>query len=143
MLQQYFSRLSTENTVASSSQISEANMDDENVTVTVDLSSVRVNAKKCIFGCPERRLRLLSIEECLEVFIKTNIYVKYGVRVCVIHGEGKDLQIPDNFTPILDKASMSANEVSIVSGLKRIILKERNQNTQISFLDMEEKKTYF
>lgn len=138
------SRFSSENTVASSSQISETNMDNENVTVTVDLPSVRANGKKCIFGCPERRLRLLSIEECLEVFIKTNIYVKYGVRVCVIHGEGKNLQIPDNFTPILDKASMSATDIlSIVSGLKQIIQKERNQCTQISFLDVEEKKLIF
>lgn len=95
------------------------------------------------FGCPKQRLRVLSIEKCLEVFIKTNIYVKHDVRVCV-HREDKDLQIPDNFTPMLDKASMDANDVlSIVRGLKQIILKERNQDIQISFLDMEEKKLIF
>lgn len=42
------SSLSVKNTMASSSQIFGANMNDENVMVMVDLSSVKVNIKKCI-----------------------------------------------------------------------------------------------
>ena len=111
--------------------------------IEINIPSVPSTATKCIFRCPSSNLRRLSRYECLDIFIKTNIFVKYGTRVCIKHGEGKSLQIPNDFNSSQNQLFLSSSEIaSVINDFKHIIVNERlRENTGESFLEMPEKKT--
>ena len=51
-------------------------------------------SSKCVFGCEaQRSLRRLSNEECLNIYITTNIFVHYGSRACYVHGMSDAFEI--------------------------------------------------
>lgn len=80
--------------------------------VTVDLGRSINNHKRCVFLCSSSNvLRQLSREECMEIMIKTNIFVPSGGRICKTHRSGKSLTIPEGFTPYQSNASMTGDEV--------------------------------
>ena len=110
----------------------------------MNLPSVSLNSIKCLFNCGPRYLRRLTISECLDIHAKKNVFVTYDSRVCVVHGEGENFKIPDNFDSNKAETSLNNNKILLAFvGFKNMILKERETNIFKSFLKMQEKKFIF
>ena len=98
-----------------------------------------------MFGCRSRRLRRLTKNECLEMFISMNVIVKYGVRVYLTHGEGKDFKILDDFHPQNYQVHLAADEItSLIQQLRITVIIERTKKSeQELFLNMTDEKLNF
>ncbi|XP_043476198.1 uncharacterized protein LOC122507514 [Leptopilina heterotoma] len=94
---------------------------------------------QCIFDCKNSQtLRLLSKTECLHVYFKTNIFVKYGARICHSHGSNDALQIPTNFAPYSDSVNLTSNDVhDLLQALKKMYVNDTTSSAIISFLNMK------
>lgn len=118
----------------------------QNNVIELNLPIAINDHKKCVFGCIiNRALRCLSRQECLQVFVKTNIFVKYGAKCCIIHGQEESLVIPDNFSQIKNTMSLTADEVvATFNTFKRVVLNENNKETkEVSFANMTDKQLSF
>gem|GEM_PF-2279954 len=110
----------------------------ENSTVLLNICRSTLATKKCIFNCRlTSALRLLTKSECQEIYIQKNIFVRYGARVCMLHGTNESFTIPEDFTSNNVGIHLKAEEiVDVLETLKDMILKERSKKTEISFLKM-------
>lgn len=107
-------------------------------TVHLDIERSYSGHNKCVFGCSVvRSLRNLTKEECLEIFIKKNVFVKYGARVCTVHDLEESLVIPNDFETAGMGVSLNAEEIlTSFHTFKSIILTERDK-APLSFLNMK------
>lgn len=113
--------------------------------VTINLERSISNHKRCVFLCSRSNvLRQLSREECMEIFIKTNIFVPYGSRICKNHGSGESLTIPEGFTSYQPNVSMTGDEVkSSLLTLKNMVIQEREKTQRQSFLQLDPTQLLF
>lgn len=92
--------------------------------------------KQCVFKWVNKinTLQLLTKEECLEIYVKMNVYVKYGSRVCNCHGPGKSLLILDDFQAHAIGVCLTSEEViSKLETFKKMVLAERSATETIFF----------
>lgn len=76
-------------------------------TIRIPVNRANLQHEKCIFECQDSALRRLTKEECLHIYFKTDIFVKYGSRICSSRGNGDSLQILSNFHPYSDFTLMT------------------------------------
>lgn len=110
---------------------------DTQSSISVTISRSHLNHSQCIFQCKKSQLlRLLSKEECLNIYIKT-IFVKYGARICRSHGKNDSLNIPDDFHPHSNSVSLTSSEVYDLLETFKTIYTKNTIPSKISFLDMK------
>lgn len=81
-------------------------------SISVPLSQVVGYHGQCIFDCKNSQsLRLLNKKECLHIYFKINIFVKYGARICHSHGNNDSMQIPIYFKPHSDNVKLTSSNV--------------------------------
>lgn len=107
--------------------------------ISVPLSRANVSHCQCIFDCKKSEsLRLLSKEECLKIYFQTDIFVKYGARICRSHGSDDMLQIPSNFKSHSDNVMLASSDVhDLLNTFKKMHIKETTSSPIISFLSMK------
>lgn len=110
------------------------------VSISVPISRSSDSHVTCIFDLKtSESLRLLSWEECMHIYFKTNSFVKYGARVCKSHVENNSLQIAMSFKPYSDDVVMTSSEIHDLLGtFKKMYIKDTTFEPVISFLNMKD-----
>ena len=87
-------------------------------------------------------MKILSREECLNIFVQTDVYVSYQARACTYHWENNTLIIPPDFQSTFYGIEMSSDDIiDFITTMKKAITNERKRH--FSFLSMEEKLLEF
>ena len=80
--------------------------------IVLDIKKTGKNHNACLFGCENiDNLRRLSKEECANIFVKTDIYVPYGNKICNGHDTNYGINIPENFALDQPNSCMNLEEV--------------------------------
>ena len=115
-------------------------------TIDLNLPRPTTSHHMCIFKCKSQsRLRLLSREECIIIYIKSNIFVPYGLRCCESHENILGSDNPSSCLSECDTTCLTANKIAeTLKSFRTFVIKEREKVKQkLAFTNMSDKQLGF
>lgn len=80
----------------------------------------------------------MSKEECLYIYFKTDIFVKYGSRICDSHGSDNLIEIPTNFHPYSNNVTLTSTDTQdLLKTFKKMYIRDTTLVPAISFINMK------